>query len=149
MEKKQNEANQEHAQVLSSSPSVEAQSNEIDHVAEQKLVRKLDRHILPIVMLLYVFSFLDRYVTLSILLSHIFLIVKSVNIGNARLYGLEEDLGLKANQYQTALSLLFITYALFEVPSNLVLKKFTPSRWIAFITTVSYCINPCTIFGCT
>ncbi|KAL8668544.1 MAG: hypothetical protein Q9168_006826 [Polycauliona sp. 1 TL-2023] len=91
---------------------------EIDHVAEKKLVRKLDLHIIPFMMMLYLFSFLDR-----------------VNIGNARLYGMEEDLGLKGNQYQTAVSILFVTYLLSEVPSNLVLKKFTPSRWISFITT--------------
>lgn len=33
-----------------------------------------------------------------------------------------------------AVSILFVTYLTFEVPSNLVLKKFTPRRWIAFIT---------------
>jgi MFS family permease len=59
----------------------------------------------------------------------------SVNIGNARLYGLEADLGLVGNQFQVAVSILFVTYIAFEVPSNLVLKKFTPRRWIAFITT--------------
>ena len=59
-----------------------------------------------------------------------------VNIGNARLYGMEKDLDLKGNQYQTAVSLLFVTYILSELPSNLVLKKFTPSRWISFITTL-------------
>jgi MFS family permease len=32
-----------------------------------------------------------------------------------------------------AVSILFVTYLLFEVPSNLVLKLFTPRRWIAFI----------------
>jgi hypothetical protein len=30
-------------------------------VDEKKLVAKLDRHIIPLVMLLYTFSFLDRY----------------------------------------------------------------------------------------
>lgn len=89
----------------------------VDPVAEKKLVRKLDKWIIPPVMLLYLFSFLDR-----------------VNIGNARLYGLEEDLGLVGNQYQFIVSILFVTYMLSEVPSNLVLKKFTPSRWLAFIT---------------
>lgn len=59
-----------------------------------------------------------------------------VNIGNARLYGMEKDLDLKGNQYQTAVSLLFVTYILSELPSNLVLKKLTPSRWISFITTL-------------
>ena len=38
-----------------------------------------------------------------------------VNIGNARLYGLEEDLGLQGDQYQIAVSLLFVTYVLSEV----------------------------------
>ncbi|CCF41198.1 major facilitator superfamily transporter [Colletotrichum higginsianum] len=74
-------------------------------------------HIIPLVMLLYLFSFLDR-----------------VNIGNARLYNLERDLDMHGNQFQVAVSILFVTYIIFEVPSNLVLKLFTPRRWIAFIT---------------
>jgi MFS family permease len=59
----------------------------------------------------------------------------SVNIGNARLYGLEKDLDMHGQQFQTAVSILFVTYILSELPSNLVLKKLRPSRWIAFITT--------------
>lgn len=86
---------------------------EIDHVAERKLVRKLDLWIIPPVMLLYLFSFLDR-----------------VNIGNARLYGLESDLDMHGDQFQVAVSILFVTYILSELPSNLVIKKFTPSRWL-------------------
>ncbi|ROW09888.1 hypothetical protein VPNG_06276 [Cytospora leucostoma] len=87
-------------------------------VDEKKLVRKLDLYLIWLIMGLYLFSFLDR-----------------VNIGNARLYSLESDLGLVGNQYQIAVSILFVTYLSFEVPSNLVLKKFTPRYWIAFITT--------------
>ncbi|GJD00133.1 Major facilitator superfamily transporter [Colletotrichum higginsianum IMI 349063] len=89
----------------------------VDAAAEKKIVRKLDMHIIPLVMLLYLFSFLDR-----------------VNIGNARLYNLERDLDMHGNQFQVAVSILFVTYIIFEVPSNLVLKLFTPRRWIAFIT---------------
>lgn len=48
---------------------------------------------------------------------------------------MEADLGLKGNQYQIAVSILFITYILSELPSNLVLKKFRPSRWIALLCT--------------
>lgn len=65
-----------------------------------------------------------------------FLTCNRVNIGNARLYGLETDLGLTGNKFQTAVSILFVTYILSELPSNLVLKKLTPSRWISFITVV-------------
>ncbi len=67
----------------------------------------------------------------------------SVNIGNARLYGMEADLGLVGNQYQTAVSLLFVTYILSELPSNLVLKKFRPSRWLSFIAI--RCVTPSSI----
>lgn len=45
----------------------------IDTAAEKKLVRRLDLHIACLIMPVYLFSFLDR-----------------VNIGNARLFGLEE-----------------------------------------------------------
>lgn len=55
----------------------------------------------------------------------------SVNIGNARLYSLEKDLNLSSTQFQVAVSIFFVPYLLFEVPSNLVLKLFTPRRWIA------------------
>lgn len=58
-----------------------------------------------------------------------------VNIGNARLYGLEEDLNLSSNQYTIAVSVLFATYLSSELPSNLIIKSYVrPSRWIAFIT---------------
>lgn len=91
---------------------------QVDTIAERQLLRNLDIWIIPPVMLLYLFSFIDR-----------------VNIGNARLYGMEEDLGLTGDQYQIAVSILFATYITTEVPSNLVLKKFGPARWLAFITT--------------
>lgn len=43
------------------SPADEAAEGvEIDHASEKKLVRKLDRHIIPLIMLLYLLSFLDR-----------------------------------------------------------------------------------------
>ncbi|KAB5572170.1 major facilitator superfamily domain-containing protein [Coniochaeta sp. 2T2.1] len=89
---------------------------EIDPAAEKRLVRKLDIHIIPLVLLLYLFSFLDR-----------------VNIGNAKLYGLEADLGLQGNQFQILVSVLFVTYITFELPSNLIVKKVGPSKWISFI----------------
>lgn len=38
----------------------EGQLEEVDPVAEARLVRKLDLWIVPTVMLLYLFSFLDR-----------------------------------------------------------------------------------------
>ncbi|KAL8867817.1 MAG: hypothetical protein Q9198_008382, partial [Flavoplaca austrocitrina] len=65
----------------------------VDKAAEKIVLRKLDWHILPLITLIYTLAFLDR-----------------ANIGNGRLYGLEKDLGLKGNQFQTAVSVFFATY---------------------------------------
>ncbi|KAK5046504.1 hypothetical protein LTR84_008307 [Exophiala bonariae] len=76
------------------------------------LLRKIDLHMIPYLSLLYLLSFLDR-----------------TNIGNAKLFGLEKSLGLKGNQYNTALCVFFVTYVLFEVPSNMILKRWRASMW--------------------
>ncbi|OAA66049.1 Major facilitator superfamily domain, general substrate transporter [Cordyceps fumosorosea ARSEF 2679] len=57
-----------------------------------------------------------------------------VNIGNARLYGLEADLGLTPSQFQVAVSVFFVPYLLLEVPSNLLLQRLTPRRWLAALS---------------
>jgi MFS family permease len=80
------------------------------------LLRKIDRHLIPFLSLLYLLSFLDR-----------------TNIGNAKLFGLEKSLDLKGTQYNTALCVFFITYVLFEVPSNMVLKRWRASMWFPLI----------------
>lgn len=105
---------------------------EIDHVAEKKLVRKLDLYIIPVTMLLYLLSFLDRYVCHQIALNlptgsqcheqsqyrkrevgslqNLYSGENTSVIDRTRLYGMEKDLGLVGNQFQTAVSLLFVTY---------------------------------------
>lgn len=55
------------------------------------------------------------------------------NIGNAKIEGLQEDLGLLSYEYNWCLTAFFFTYAAFEVPSNLLLKKLRPSRWLPSI----------------
>ena len=53
-----------------------------DPELEQRIVRKLDWNLLPLLGILYMFSYLDR-----------------VNIGNARLLGLEDSVHLTNGQY--------------------------------------------------
>ncbi|KAH9914907.1 MFS general substrate transporter [Epithele typhae] len=86
---------------------------------EKRLWRKIDLHLVPILTLMYLCSFLDRG-----------------NIGNAKLQGLTTQLDLTGNRYNIALTMYFIPYCLFECPANLVLKKFRPSRWLPGITVV-------------
>ncbi|ORX61622.1 MFS general substrate transporter [Hesseltinella vesiculosa] len=59
-------------------------------------------------------------------------IVRS-NIGNAKLGGLEEDLNLTPQQYQWSLSIFYFGYVIFDVPSNIVLRRWRPSTWLGLI----------------
>nr|ADN06231.1 MFS transporter-like protein [Passalora arachidicola] len=76
---------------------------------DKKLVWKCDRWLIPWLSLIYLLCFLDR-----------------TNIGNARLAGLEEDLGMKGHDYNIALTIFFISYAGSEPFTNIILKKVTP-----------------------
>jgi len=88
----------------------------VSQAERQRIVRKLDWHLLPFVSLLYLLSFLDRS-----------------NIGNAKLAGMATNLGLVGLKYNIAAAVFFIPYALAEVPSNIALKLYRPSRWIPSI----------------
>ncbi|KAK8080892.1 MFS general substrate transporter [Apiospora hydei] len=90
---------------------------EMSRADEARLVRKFDLHILPIIILLYLCCFMDR-----------------INIGNARLYGLEQELGMQGKDFPFAVSCLFITYVLGITPASLVVKKVQPRRFIPILS---------------
>lgn len=56
-----------------------------------------------------------------------------INIGNARIQGLEDDLNMSGSDYNIALFTFFILYILLEVPCNMILKKMRPSRFLPTI----------------
>lgn len=56
-----------------------------------------------------------------------------INIGNARIQGLEEDLNMTGSDYNIALFTFFILYILLEVPCNILLKKMRPSVFLSSI----------------
>jgi sugar phosphate permease len=48
------------------------------------------------------------------------------NIGNARAAGLEFDIGMVGHDYNHALTIFFISYALAEPVTNVLIKRLTP-----------------------
>jgi MFS family permease len=58
------------------------------------------------------------------------------SIGNAKIAGMSKDLHLTSNQYSVALIVFFVSYVVFEVPSNLVLSKTRPSIFLPIIMTL-------------
>lgn len=80
----------------------------------RKLVSRIDFRVIPVLSILYLFAFLDR-----------------TNIANASVFGLQKDLGLTGYQYNNALTIFFVPYVLFEIPSNILLKKLKPHVWLS------------------
>ncbi|KAJ4396026.1 hypothetical protein N0V93_000242 [Gnomoniopsis smithogilvyi] len=87
-----------------------------DAETEKRLRWKCDRHVLPCITLLFFLSFLDR-----------------TNIGNAKIQGMIEELHMTGHDYNIALFVFFPAYILFEVPSNIIIKRIAPSTWLSII----------------
>ncbi len=55
-----------------------------------------------------------------------------MNIANANVFGMSKELNLlKGNRYNIALVIFFVPYVLFEIPSNILLKKVKPRVWLS------------------
>ena len=63
----------------------------IDPIAEKKLLWKVDCYVVPPLLILFLLSFLDR-----------------VNIGNAKIQGMTEELHLVGQDFNIALFIFFI-----------------------------------------
>jgi len=88
--------------VTSSNPATAAPA--LDPVLA-RAIKKVKQHVLPLFVIMFIVNYIDR-----------------VNIGFVRTH-MEHDLGIGAAAYGFGAGLFFIGYALFEVPSNLLLQK--------------------------
>lgn len=82
---------------------------------EKRTTRKVTRRIVPFIMMLYIIAFIDR-----------------ANLGYAAL-DMNEALALTSQMFGVASGIFFISYFMFEVPSNIMLEKFGARKWIARI----------------
>ena len=82
---------------------------------QPQTIRKITWRLVPLLLVCYIFAHLDR-----------------VNIGFAK-STMSIDLNLTDAMYGFGAGLFFISYMLFGVPSNMLLEKYGPKRWIAFM----------------
>ncbi|MBH3419846.1 MFS transporter [Pseudomonas putida] len=80
--------------------------------------RAVTWRLMPLLLVCYLFAHLDR-----------------INIGFAKMQ-MSQDLHLSDTVYGLGAGLFFIAYALFGVPSNLMLDRVGPRRWIACLMVV-------------
>nr|WP_225927342.1 MFS transporter [Pseudomonas ekonensis] len=89
--------------------------NEAADPALSSAIAKVKRHVLPLFVIMFIVNYIDR-----------------VNIGFVRTH-MEHDLGIGAAAYGFGAGLFFIGYALFEVPSNLLLQRVGARIWLTRI----------------
>ncbi|KAI0535320.1 major facilitator superfamily transporter [Xylaria digitata] len=84
---------------------------------QKRAISKVDWRLIPMLLFLYLITYLDK-----------------TNIGNAQIEGLLDSLHMDGTQYNIAVSVFFVPYILAEVPSNMILNKFTkPSTYIGIL----------------
>ncbi|KAK2020662.1 major facilitator superfamily transporter [Colletotrichum zoysiae] len=86
---------------------------------ERQLVKKIDLFLMPILWIMYILNYVDR-----------------TNIGNAKIAGMQKDLGLTDDGYAWVLSIFFFGYLICEVPSNMILSRSRPSVFLPGIMLV-------------
>jgi sugar phosphate permease len=97
---------------------------------ERAIRRKIDWHTVPLVTLLYMLCFLDR-----------------INIGNARIQGMADELHLNEGvRFNWALSVFYIVYLTVEVPSNILLKAIGPRYYLPLLVCGFGLVSLCTAF---
>ncbi|KAJ6092324.1 hypothetical protein N7467_004293 [Penicillium canescens] len=85
---------------------------------EKKLLRKIDWRLMTLCSLIFMFKNLDGN-----------------NTSNARIMNKGTDqnimtqLGITSNEYNLVTVLYYVPYIVLEAPSNLLLKRFSPSKW--------------------
>ncbi|PYH71217.1 pantothenate transporter [Aspergillus vadensis CBS 113365] len=94
----------------------------------RRIVRKVDLMVLPTVGLLYILNYIDRQ-----------------NLASAKLQGIMEDLHMSTDQFATAVSILFVGYLPFQIPSNLLITRIArPGMYICLAVTIWGCISAAT-----
>ncbi|VVN24411.1 Putative tartrate transporter [Pseudomonas fluorescens] len=87
----------------------------LDVTVLARAAAKVKRHVLPLFVVMFIVNYIDR-----------------VNIGFVRSH-LETDLGIGAAAYGLGAGLFFVGYALFEVPSNMLLQRYGARVWLTRI----------------
>ncbi|KAJ7171168.1 MFS general substrate transporter [Mycena filopes] len=113
---------------------VSGEHGELDAEEGLRVRRKVDRHILPLMCILYLIQFMDK-----------------TTLGNAAILGIIQKTHLTVNQYNWLGTVFYLSYLVFEFPQNLALQRFPVAKWTSiniFIWGVALCSHAaCTSFG--
>ena len=91
-----------------------ASDREYSAEENKRLLRKIDLHILPMMMFLYLIQFWDK-----------------TTLGSSVLLGVKTDNHLTTAEYNWLSTIFYLSYLIFEWPQNLGLQRFPVGKWMA------------------
>ncbi|KAJ7268564.1 major facilitator superfamily domain-containing protein [Mycena rebaudengoi] len=98
---------------------------ELDPVEALRIRRKIDRHILPLMCILYWIQYMDK-----------------TTLGSSAILGIRESTHLTTNQYNWLGTIFYLSYLAFEFPQNLALQRFPVAKWMSlniFVWAIALC----------
>jgi MFS transporter, ACS family, tartrate transporter len=114
---------------MSTAETITGKSPMSQSLLETTTLRKVAWRLVPFVCLMYILNILDR-----------------ANVGFARLQ-MQDDLGLSEATFNLGYGIFYLGYLLFEVPSNLMMRRFGARRWLARIMISWGLISSATMFA--
>ncbi|OJT11345.1 hypothetical protein TRAPUB_12145 [Trametes pubescens] len=108
--------------------------HELTPEESERLRKKIDWHILPLMCILYWIQFMDK-----------------TTLGSSAILGIRESTHLTTNQYNWLGTIFYLSYLVFEYPQNLALQRFPVGKWMSiniFVWGVALCSHAaCKSFG--
>ncbi|KAJ7860099.1 MFS general substrate transporter [Mycena olivaceomarginata] len=107
---------------------------ELDPAEADRIKRKIDRHLMPLMCTLYWIQFMDK-----------------ATLGNAAILGILKSAKLTTNQFNWLGTIFYLSYLAFDFPQNLALQRFPVAKWMSiniFVWAIALaCHAACKDFG--
>lgn len=114
-------------QVDTAAQLVAGKALDLDPAEAERIRKKIDWHILPLMCILYWIQFMDK-----------------TTLGSSAILGIREATHLTTNQYNWLGTIFYLSYLVFEYPQNLALQRFPVGKWMSlniFVWGVALCCH--------
>ncbi|KAF8268361.1 MFS general substrate transporter [Lactarius quietus] len=102
-------------------------SSLLDPEESVRIRRKIDKHIMPLMCILYLIQFMDK-----------------TTLGSSAILGIQKATHLTVDQYNWLGTIFYLSYLVFEFPQNLALQRFPVGKWMSlniFVWAVALCCH--------
>ncbi|KAF2152746.1 MFS transporter [Myriangium duriaei CBS 260.36] len=86
---------------------------QVDPQEEKKVVRRIDRFIIPMIMVNYIFFYIDK-----------------TTLSYAAIYGIRQDLHLTGSQYSWLSSIFYFGFLFWAFPTNFLMQRFPLGKYL-------------------